>query len=308
MNHDKSQIRDRLGYLMFSEMGVPSPRSVHARLVINGQYMGLFALIEQIDDRFAAERFEDYKGNIYKEVWPLDQDGNPMDKASILKKADAYDGSDPDVSVFQQFASEISATDLSKIKELLPKWMDMNEIIAYAAVDRTIRADDGPFHWYCFGGVCKPHNFYWYEKPTSKTIHLLPWDMDNAFQNMTEDKNPVTPIADGWGQITAGCQPFPYGPYKILQRSAACDKLTAGWVQFDELYQLKRAELMAGPFSEANVYKLIDEWSEKIKGATIEAQQTHEDAITVEQWEKALVQLKEDVRVSHVRYRSEQGM
>ena len=25
MNHDKSQMRDRLGYLMFSEMGVPSP-------------------------------------------------------------------------------------------------------------------------------------------------------------------------------------------------------------------------------------------------------------------------------------------
>lgn len=308
MNHDKSQMRDRLGYLMFSEMGVPSPRSVHARLVINGQYVGLFALIEQIDDRFAADRFEDYKGNIYKEVWPLDQDGNPTDKASIIEKADAYDGSEPDISIFQEIASEISATGIGQMKEVLPKWMNLDEIISYAAVDRTLRADDGPFHWYCFGGVCKPHNFFWYEKPNSRTLHLLPWDMDNAFQNIAEDRNPVTPIADAWGQITAGCEPFPYGPYKILQRSAACDKLTAGWVQYYELYQQKRAKLMAGPFSEANVNRLIDEWSKKIRTATIEAHEAHDDAVTEEQWEKAITQLKDDIRIAHERYQIVQGI
>ena len=35
--------------------------------------------------------------------------------------------------------------------------MDLNKTIALA--ERTIRNDDGPFHWYCDWGSCQPHNF-----------------------------------------------------------------------------------------------------------------------------------------------------
>ena len=38
------------------------------------------------------------------------------------------------------------------------------------------------------------HNFYWYEDPTAELIHLIPWDLDNAFDNITGPANPVTPI------------------------------------------------------------------------------------------------------------------
>ena len=84
--------------------------------------------------------------------------------------------------------------------QIVQEWMDVDEVLAYAVVDRTIRNDDGVFHWYCFGGgsgllgaggegdipneACNPHNFYWYEEPTEKTMHLIPWDLDNAFENL----------------------------------------------------------------------------------------------------------------------------
>ena len=49
-------------------------------------------------------------------------------------------------------------------------------MLSYAVVDRAIRHDDGPFHWYCDWGQCEPHNFFWYENPNTSKIHLIPWD------------------------------------------------------------------------------------------------------------------------------------
>ena len=60
--------------------------------------------------------------------------------------------------------------------------MNIDEIMSYAVVDRAIRNDDGAFHWYCSGSDCDPHNYYWYEDPTNRQMHLIPWDLDNAFE------------------------------------------------------------------------------------------------------------------------------
>ena len=46
MNLDPSQLHDRLGYWLFRQMGVPAPRAIHAKLYINGDYNGLFSLVE----------------------------------------------------------------------------------------------------------------------------------------------------------------------------------------------------------------------------------------------------------------------
>ena len=50
--------------LAFREMGVMAPRSVHARLNINGEFSGVYALTEQIDSQFVEYNFQD-KTEIY---------------------------------------------------------------------------------------------------------------------------------------------------------------------------------------------------------------------------------------------------
>ena len=42
MNNDASLMRERLGCWLFRQMGVPAPRAVRARLLINGKYQGMF--------------------------------------------------------------------------------------------------------------------------------------------------------------------------------------------------------------------------------------------------------------------------
>ncbi len=298
-NLDPSQMRDRLAYWLFRQMGIPAPRSIHARLLINGTYVGLFALVEQIDGRFTKYHFEDGDGNLYKEVWPLSSNGQAQAEQTYLQHLKTNEDENPSAALIRNFAEAIAQASDSEAKEVVANWMEVDQIIAYAVVDRMIRVDDGPFHWYCGGGTCTNHNYYWYEEPTTQKLHLIPWDMDNAFENIISNQNPVTPIADDWGAITNDCQVFRYGALQLEQRSAACDPLTAAWASFAEEYQQTREAFKVGPFSEPKLTELLDDWSAQIRAATIEAQNTHGDALSLSDWENALAELKK--QLTHAR-------
>ncbi len=292
MNLDESQMRDRVGYHLFRSMGVPAPRVVHCRLVINGEYSGVYGLVEQIDGRFTRQNYDDGTGNLYKEIWPLNSDGAVFSEQTYLDALKTNEDENPTAEMISTFGQEIVSADESGLKSVIEKWMDVEEIISYAVVDRAIRNDDGAFHWYCSNGDCAPHNFYWYENPEDKTMHLIPWDLDNAFENIISNSNPVTPIADGWGETRNNCRPFRFGTFFAQQRSAACDKLTKGWTLFDTEYEQLSNEFKTGPLSAAVINALIDEWSDQIRDATIEARELHSDAPSMGEWEAAMQQLK----------------
>ena len=196
----------------------------------------------------------------------------------------------PSIELIKNFGSEVKAAGPDGAAEVVDRWMDVDEVLAWAVVDRTIRNDDGPFHWYCFG-ECRPHNYYWYEEPTAGTLHLIPWDLDNAFQNIVKDSNPVTPVADAWGEVTRDCQRFGYGDWGLLQRSAACDPVFAAWATFDDDYRRLLDEFLDGPFAEELVTAQVEAWVAQIADATTEAAAAHDDAVSVRKWTGAVDEL-----------------
>ena len=292
MNLDPSQMRERIGYWLFRKMGVPAPRSVHARLMINGVFSGIYALTEQIDGRFTRHNFEDGKGNLYKEIWPLRSNGQPYSEQEYIRHLKTNEDENPTAKMMRDFALDIAGAEQSELKTVIAKWMKIDEIVAYAVVDRAIRLDDGAFHWYCDQAGCTNHNYFWYEEPTEQTMHLIPWDLDNAFENITGNRNPVTPIKDDWGEITNNCSPFKYGSFQLRQLSAACDKLTAGWASFEDEYQQSLDAFQTGPLSIAEVNTRLDRWAEQIRSATVEADQRHSDALSISEWESGLNSLR----------------
>ena len=291
-NLDKSHLRERLGYWLFKAMGVETSRSVHARLVINGEFSGLYALTEQIDGAFTDYHFDDKDGNLYKEVWPLYMNGKPMNPQSLISALKTNEDDNPSTDIISGFADKLSNAEKSNIPNIISEYMDINKIISLAVVDRTIRHDDGFLHWYCDEGECSSHNFYWYEEPNKKKVNLIPWDLDNAFENIIKHANPVTPIADEWGQITNNCNPFPYGDFGLYQWSASCDKLTGGWAMHKELYAELKEKFIQGPFAASNVNVLLATWSDQIRPVVKEAQDKNTwDQLTVQEWESKLYDL-----------------
>ena len=292
MNLDPSQLHDRLGYWLFKQMGVPSPRAIHAKLYINGEYNGIFSLVEQIDEQFADYHFSGGSGNIYKEVWPLKSNGQVQSDKKFYKGLVTNKTQGVNNNIIKSFAENIANANNSEIKSVIEDYMEVNQMLSYAVVDRAIRHDDGPFHWYCDWGQCEPHNFFWYENPNTGKIHLIPWDLDNAFENIIEDTNPVTPIADDWGDTTNNCQVFNYGEWSITQKSASCDRIVGGLSRFELEYEQLKDLLMSGPLAEQTVNLQIDQWVNQIRNATSEANQLHNDALTLSNWENAINRLK----------------
>ncbi len=297
-NLDPSQMHERLGYWLFGQMGVPAPRSVHARVIINGTYYGLYALTEQIDESFANYHFSDGSGNIYKEVWPITKDGKAKSSCAFLRSLKTNTIGLPNADMILSFAKNIeAANDSDSLKTVIEQYMDIEKTMAYVVVDRMIGNDDGVFHWYC-GNGCSNHNFFWYEEPSAGKIHLIPWDLDNAFENILQHANPVTPIANEWNESSNNCESFPYGEWDNYQKSAACDKLIGGWTLYDQEYNNLKTEFINGPFSVAEADAMIDLWANQIRSAIEEAAALHDDAISIEEWENAIENLKNQLEYS----------
>lgn len=296
-NHDPTQMRERLSYYLFREMGIIAPRSVHAKVIINGKFYGVYALTEQIDKQFVKENYEDASGNLYKEVWPLKSNGKPNSRNAFKEKLKTNKKKRTNFLI-KEFAKEVYGSNSANGKNAVEKYMNIEEIITYAVVDRMIKHDDGPFHWYSYGFKSTNHNYYWYENPTTQKLHLIPWDLDHALENMNY-RNPVTGIADKWGEISNNGKPFRYGAFGFKQKSAAADKLTYIWTTYDEEYNRIKEEFKNGPYSESNINTLLDEWTEQIKEATTEASKLHVDALNLSNWEHALQELKH--KINHAR-------
>ncbi|WP_259016307.1 CotH kinase family protein [Emticicia fluvialis] len=282
-NYDKSQLRERLSYWLFAEMGVPAPRSVHARLIINKKYSGLYGLTEEIDNRFAEYFYKEGKGNVYKEVWPVKPNGDVQsDKAFI--EALKTNEEEQNINLIKEFGQALAASTPANSKDVVKKYMKIDEIMSYVVVDRAIRHDDGPFHWYCKDETvnsCENHNYYWFEDKKNKKMHLIPWDMDGTFEHIILNSNDYTGMVDKWGGISNGCLPFKTSIGK-MQLSAACEKLAATWVSFDQEYNTLKSHFISNFVKNDKLLSQLDIWAKQIEPFIIEADKTHNKGIEVE--------------------------
>ena len=265
MRSDPSMMHDRLAYALFNDVGVPAPRAVHARLIVNGELLGVFALIEQIDGRFTRERFADGgEGNLYKEVWPLYAAPD-----AYLGALETNEDQNPDVSPMQRFAADLAAAASdAEVAQVLEQWTDVDMLMRYMAVDRAIENWDGIVAWYCSGANCFNHNYYWYQHLTDDRVWLIPWDMDNTFRV-------PSPIVESFGMYEWDEWPAPCTPMELFNgiygRAPACDPLvrslsTALW----DRYAAATGELLDGPFRTEAMFERLDRWSAQIADAVAE--------------------------------------
>ncbi|HET8939410.1 MAG TPA: CotH kinase family protein [Polyangiales bacterium] len=263
MNADESMLRDRLGYQLFREMGIASPRAVHARVLINGQLEGLFIAVEQIDSRFSRAHFGDGgKGNVYKEVWPMHEDLAPYMNALETNKDDM-----PSVAGLLDFKHAIDVS-----SDAAQAFYDRNYMLSYLAVDRVIINDDGALHFWCnekTGQGSNPgefgnHNYYWYEETTAPRYWLIPWDLDHSFDN-----NPAVHLDVEWSQ-TARCV-CKNQSVAGMDRPAACDGLVKEFISWLPEYEQKVEAFVAGPLAKTHVDGLLRTWSDQIRSSVTEA-------------------------------------
>jgi spore coat protein CotH len=304
MQRDPSKMRDRLGYWMFREAGVPSPRMVHARLRINGEYAGVYALVEEIDGRFTRSRFADGEGNLYKEIWPMTSLGTVPSDAAMTAGLQTNRDEEPSVARFRGFAEGLSSGDLAQRVATLEQWTDMDATLRYVAMDRAQANDDGAFHWYCTGDSCFNHNFFWYEEVDSDRMWVIPWDLDSTF-NLN---NEITTIWLDWEDRTPGCGTLSSPGFGAL-RVPTCDKVIQAWASLQQRYIDALRGVLDGPFAPGMAEERLDQWEAQIYPHLNDEAALHADT-SIDDWNVARGALRGAIEVlrERLRMRIERGL
>ncbi|MBN1576752.1 MAG: CotH kinase family protein [Chitinispirillaceae bacterium] len=179
MSADPTKIHEKLGFSLFADMDIVSPRSAYAKLYVNDTLWGLFGVAEEIDGRFTKSRYPATgDGNLYKEIWPETQLTDASIFNALTTNNDPEDA--PDISDFKELRDSISAsgTDSSTFLEKINPLVDIPRLVRYIVVDRGIMNFDGIMSNY--GGGYGRHNYFWYHDDDSGLFKLIPWDLDKA--------------------------------------------------------------------------------------------------------------------------------
>jgi hypothetical protein len=265
MKNDLSMMREALGYGVFRDMGVPAPRTTYVQLTVNGVLQGPFLAVEVIDGAFVDGRFADPDGALIKEVWPSQVPWRtPAVTLARLREAqETQEDEGFDLSPVVDFAHRIGDDDGDERAAALAEQLHPRALARFMAVDRTLRHDDGPLHWYCVGNNCFNHNFYLYASSASSRLWLIPWDLDAM---MPTDPGTVafTTVLDAWDDTDVTCDAKPGADEGFFgQLPPACDPVVNSLgCFFHELYDEAEAELVEGPFRRAAVDEALDAWTD----------------------------------------------
>ena len=132
---------------MYRNVGINATRSNHALIYVNGEFTGLFANTENIDGPYTNQHFDGGGGNLYKEVWPVNSEGESRSD-EYFKDGLKTNEEISDVSKIKSFSNLLSESEKSVVKSVVENWIDKDIFLKTILVDRRIANDDGFMHFY----------------------------------------------------------------------------------------------------------------------------------------------------------------
>lgn len=183
---DLSGIHEHLSFSVFEAMGIPAPANAFARVYVNGEYWGLYELVEDVEDRFLKDRYPPGKGTLYKfeigvAAWDLSWRG-PDPSAYIpltfepKTNEKTYDPQ-PLVGLIRVVNEASDAEFLAEVG----KYLDVPAYLTYLAVENAVAEVDGQ------SGVIGINNFYLYQLDGTARFAFIPWDKDFSFTTPGHD-------------------------------------------------------------------------------------------------------------------------
>lgn len=189
---DPSFIRENISYEILRSLGITAPRTAFAKVYIDEDYMGLYRLVEQIDNTFLDVNFGDHQGNLY--VQQSKGSGGFVFDWISNNQEDYYESielenhqKDNDWSSFIHFLDVVNHTPDESFKAEIQAIFDVDEYLQILAFDLAINNLD----WYGNSG----RNYYLVE--VAGKFHWLPWDYNLSWRedgksiNVNPDDYPI---------------------------------------------------------------------------------------------------------------------
>lgn len=178
-NSDGSFMREKIAADLFREFGIVAPRVAFYAVYLdrgNGSnFIGMYTLIEEVDDSVPDSQFPDDDGNLYK------PDGDAAsfavgtyDESEFDLKTNEDEGDYSDVkALYDLLHSDTRTSDETQWKSELESIFNVDDYLKYLAVNNVIQ------NWDTYGKMT--HNYFLYNDEGKLT--WIPWDNNEAFQD-----------------------------------------------------------------------------------------------------------------------------
>ena len=182
---DASMMRETIAYPLFRAAGLPASRTGYAKvyLTVPGkharEYVGLYTLVEYVDEEFIARHFGNSDGLLLKpegmqggvqylgENWDKYKDRYDAkfgDKGEQGKKARQH---------LIQFTNLVNSGSDEDFKNKIGDYLDVDAFLRFLSVNVLVANLDSI--------LAMGHNYYIYLAPKTNKFVFFPWDLDLSF-------------------------------------------------------------------------------------------------------------------------------
>lgn len=170
-----------LSTLLYSEIArehIPAPQANFVRVVINGEYWGVYANAQQIDKIFTKENFGTAKGTRWKVPGRPGGDGglrylgDELDEYKSRYEMKSNDGKKA-WRALVELCRVLDETPDEQLEEKLRPMLDIDGVLWFLALDNALVNSDG--YW------TRASDYYLFRDETG-VFHLIPSDMNEAFR------------------------------------------------------------------------------------------------------------------------------
>ena len=250
---DPSKLRDALGYAMFREAGVPAPSTTFAEVTLtvpgkyDKEYLGLYTIIEQVNNAFLKDRFQSDKGLLMKPegVASVEYYGNEWKLYESLYRPD----DEPLVSQSKrviEFAQLVNESSDKQFRSKINSYLDIETFLRFIAVNALIVNLDTL--------LAMPQNYYIYLHPKSEKFVFFPWDLDISFAGWPLGGTPEEQMD------LSLMHPHSSDEHSLIDRLFAIKEVKARYARIID-------ELMAGAFSEERLLENVQRIENTIQEA-----------------------------------------
>jgi spore coat protein H len=173
---DGSYMTEAICSELFLAAGVPTARTTHARVWLNGHDLGFYVLKEGFDKTFLRRHFKNVTGNLY--------DGGFLREITEPLERTSGDGDVRNRGDLKALAAAAREPDHAKRLERLQQVLDLDRFLSFAALEMLT--------WHWDGYVMKKNNYRVYNDPDSGKLVFFAHGMDQMFW---DPNGPVVPRA-----------------------------------------------------------------------------------------------------------------
>jgi hypothetical protein len=180
MFSDHSMMRERLGYWIARNSGIPASRCAHAMVSINGQPPALYANVETVKRRMLSRWFRNADGALY-EATDVDfttrdtmfphSDGRPRDDIAFYQLQSQVD----DRRLLYGLAEALTISSPDQAMAAAANYLNVAEWQSFWAFTAIVGQFDGMP--YSMPG----DDYFVYGNPEDNKIQLIPWGIDETF-------------------------------------------------------------------------------------------------------------------------------